>query len=434
MQRNYLTHLIRSQAETNLANSTVMSLNERKAAIIAAELNQYYPNESELLKDWDNHYEYKDENEVTEVKAMQLKFFLLKIEYEELQKVILAEKNAQKHKNRSRFLNRVIGMIGDLNLLSMTGAFTSNVLGLISILYNAITTAVVFAGSLVVLALSLPLSLATTILGVGIEFLNTLIHTKTPNRGKILAADFAILGFAVTALMIPFHIVPAVIIGFPVVLPLLFTGILAAFYYKDQERSNYTVEKIFINNQNIINNEALLNKHMQTLTRRNTKDIIEDPTVQHLSLLIAEQKKENALLEIQRQTLSTTIKTHAVSCVAMGVLLTSAFLFPPLSLAAAIAGVVGMGLFVGMQAYGKHLRNEEQHLLKMKEQELTIGALQMVEIEKAMKKIPKPSMEAKNSPKQAPEMTMLHPRRLFECSNRAVSRILSTVSTLSPRF
>ncbi len=405
--QSYQNHLAISQAEVSRTLLKDKTLHERKAAIIRAELDLYYQNEFELLIRWNNDKNIeKNELEKAFEKAG---FLLLFLEYIRLQEVVKTENNTKER----GILLKFMAIIGNLNLLSMMGAFTANVLGLVGTLYTAITTAVAFLGTLVILAFAIPVALSTMIIGVGIELVHAMINPKTSQRGTVITSDLAILGLASTALMVPFNMVPAVFMGVPIVLPLLFMGIVAASYYKDKKQLEHKENLISINDAIIARNRALL---IQALTESNQLNIT-DPTIQRLSFEIAEAIRANAILDIQKQTLSTVINTHKVSLIAVGILLASALIFPPISLAASIAGVVGIGLFLGTSLYGKKLREKEQKLINEKVQapDMKIGAVQMVEFDNAKKNMPKKSIKLEKKEKnEGHKKEPFHAGKLFE--------------------
>jgi hypothetical protein len=410
---SYRKHLTISRGEANLAILKDETLNERKASIVKAEMNLYYQKELALLMRW-----YKDKNmEERELeKALkETQFLILFLEYVRLQEIIQLEKTLRSQKKPSSLINRVATIIGNMGLFAMGGALTANVLRLLGLLYTVVVTAVAYVGGLAILALALPASLSAMILGVGIDLVNAIFHKKTPERSTVIGSNILLIGLASTALMVPLGLVPAAIMGFPIVLSLLFTGMVVVSYYKDKKHFDHNENQISINDRIIEHNENLLIKHFQILMINNQVDF-ENPTIQRLSVAIAEAKRENELLKIQCQTLSKVRNTHRISLVAVGILLVSALVFPPLSVPAAIAGVVGLGLFLGMSLYSKKLRDGEKELIKDKEKEMTIGAIQMVVCENTMKKIPKKILESKHEElkNDNTRQEIFNPGKLFE--------------------
>ncbi len=375
------------------------SLNEKKLRFITAEIDSYPQDEIALLVgDFAEINEEKKANHVMLIlewinkqnvnereklfKKRDQLIFLHK-DYEQTQKAIESEKIAQKNEKKlsSRLLHYFGAFLENLNVFSIFGAFTACTLGLVAALYAAVTTAAAFVGSLMVLAFSMPASLGTLIIGMGIELVNAVRNTETPKRNTVIASNLAILGLVGTAFMARFSVIPTVLMGFPIVIPLLFTGITAVSYYKDKKQLDYKDDLIGKNNQTIAFNKWLLGEEL----KKNNQLNLDSPTIQRITLMIAEATQKNVILEIQRQTLSSTLNTHKVSFVAMSILVLSAFVFPPLGLGAAIAGVVGMGVFLGTIVYGKQLRDREPKLIKKVEQdpEMLTNAIQEVEFKKA---------------------------------------------------
>lgn len=412
-----------SKAETSRAILKNKTSNERKAAIIRAELELYYQKEFELLMRLNKNIHEKELEQAFE----NANFLLLFLEYVRLQETILFEKKRKKNVI-TKFINIFASLIGDLNLFSMIGTFTANILGLIGVINAALLTTLEFVGAMTVLAFTLPIALSSMIMGVGIELVNAVIHPKTPNRSAIIGFDLVILGFASTALMIPFKLFPAVFLGFPVVLPLLFSGIAAASYCKDLKRLEHNENLISINNRIIEKKEYLLNKYLKNLTEENQIINIENPIIQRLTFELAEAKRSNANLKIQHQTLSKMLTMHNISILAMTVLVVSAFIFPPLTFGAAIGSVVGIGIFLGVSLYGKKLRDDEKKLLTENENKnvLSIGAIQASEFNNAITKV------SKALPKLAKETTKedkFQPGKLFK-NNYMQSKTASFVNNV----
>jgi hypothetical protein len=378
MQRqDYYTHLEQSEAEVTQVSSSIQTLHERKAAIIYKEIETYYQAQTAILRSLQFVV-------VNRLDDLTLECFYLIVEYERLQTLI-----QQANEKKSTILSRFGAYLSKLNLVSMIGIFIGNVLNALSIISTLIATTATVVATLTLTAFALPISLSTTLISVTMELINAMANPNTPKRKTVIASNLAILGAAGTAFLVPCGIVPSAILGLTValpVLPLLFTAITAISYFKDIKLLKYKDKLIAKNNETIEDTKHKLKLHMRTFPL-DKKIITEDSMIQRLTFQIAEKERENAILSIQCKTLSKTFTLHKISFLAIGIMIASAIIFPPVSIAAFIAGAIGVGILVVTIVHGNRIKKDEKREIAKNEIEMTIGKSQKNSIQEQMDKL-----------------------------------------------